>query len=959
MAEDVATTSSPQRRAVTTTEGPLLIIAGPGSGKTHTLVERVAYLIGTKGVPPEAILVSTFSEKAAAELVTRITNRLTAGGIDANLAEMWVGTLHSLCLRILDDYRERTRLKRNYAVWDQFDQQYGLYRSLKLFQEVEGAEEILGPLRSGSAWEKAATLARRFNQVSEELLDVVSLRNSPEPAVAALGRLYDRYELLLQEQNALDFSVIQVDVVRLLRGHPAVLAALREKFRYLMIDEYQDTNTVQEELIRLLTEPRGNVCVVGDDDQALYRFRGATVRNILEFPERFPGCAEERLVENYRSQPGIVRFFDEWMGAHDWLVGGRSMRHPKAIKPTRAAASPAPHVVKAVAPPGAWEEEVLACLRALHASGRLADWNQVAFLFRSVRNKDVLALARRLEAEGIPIYSPRSNLFFEREEVRLMVGALALLFPQFDEVVVAAWKGETPAAFDWYRECATAFLDATERRPEHTDLRKWIGHRRRAHSPMTEDTDYALSGLFYELLSFPLFSRFVADPVAHGGVRDSRPARNLAMLSRILTRFEAWHGITVLSPKYLDSNLRSFFSSYLRFLFDGGIDEFEDEAEYAPAGSVAFMTIHQAKGLQFPVTVVGLPPTGPRKQHDELDELLQRDHYAKAPLEPLERQKHYDFRRLYYTAFSRAQDLLVLTTPEKLTGKGKKSPCAEFHDVCRATPSWRTSPALFAQAVLSPVRKTELKAEYSFTSHVTVFENCARQYQFFKDLDFSPVRSNAILFGTLVHQTIEDVHKAVIRRDTASLTPERIEAWFQENYRHLSKRERRYLSSQALASALAHVNRYLEHRAGNWDDIVAAEVDVSLVRDRYILAGTIDLLQGEGDTVEVVDFKSETKPDLERDADRIARYRRQLEIYGYLVEKRHGKKVTRLHLHYTGALHGNPRVSFPMDNTRVDKTVGSFDAIVDRIESKDFKITERPEQLCKNCDMRHYCDRRG
>jgi len=953
------TTLSPaQHRAVTTTEGPLLIIAGPGSGKTHTLVERIVHLVHDKGVLAESILVSTFTEKAAAELVTRVSNRLAAVGIDVNLAEMYIGTLHSICLRLLDEHRDHTRLKRNYALWDQFDQRYAIYRSLKEFTAVEGAEHLLGPPGKGSAWIKAETLAKRFNQVSEELLDVDALVGSANPQVRALGALYRRYVAFLDEHNALDFSTIQVEALGLLRGHPEVLAVLREKLRYLMVDEYQDTNTVQEALLLELAGERANLCVVGDDDQSLYRFRGATVRNILEFPQRLEGCATESLVDNYRSRPGIVEFFDGWMAEHDWNADGRSMRFAKRVEATRPPATVRPSVVKVTASPRAWEGEVAAFLHDLKASGRLTDWNQVAFLFRSVRNNAVVALARRLEAEGVPVYSPRSNLFFEREEVRLLVGALRLCFPQFDESVTASWKGDPPEVFGWYEQCASDFLDAVDD-PEHADLKRWLGYRRRDHRDLQEEADYAFSGLFYELLSFPLFARYLDERAALGGVRDSRPARNLATLSRLLTRFEAWHGITVLHPKFIEANLRSLFTGYMRFLYDGGIDEFEDEADYAPSGCVAFMTVHQAKGLQFPVTVVGLPPTGPRRQHDTLDEALQRDHYHKPPFEPLERTKHYDFWRLFYTAFSRSQDLLVLTTPEKLDGKGRKLPCADFHALCRSTPSWRDVPGLLGSLDLSSVQKADLKSEYSFTSHVTVYENCARQYQFYKELDFTPVRSNAILFGTLVHQTIEDVHKAALRGQPEQIEPERVERWLRDNYRHLSKRERRYLSQQAIRSALQHVLRYVDHVGGDWSRVLAAEIDVSLVRDRYILMGGVDLLHGDDDTVDIVDFKSEPKPDMERDADRLLRYRRQLEVYRHLVQERHGKRVRKLHLHYTGVLHGNPRVSFDMDPARVDRTIADFDRVVGRIEANEFGITERPATLCKNCDMRHYCDRRG
>jgi DNA helicase-2/ATP-dependent DNA helicase PcrA len=301
-----------QARAVEQTEG-LLIIAGPGSGKTHTLVERTVRLITERGVLPDQILLCTFTEKAAAELVTRITLRLAEIGHAADLAEMFIGTLHSICLRILDEFRERTRLKRNFVIWDKFDQQYALYRDLNTFQEVDGAPAVLGPAGAGSRWRQAEVLAARLNQVSEELLDVVELEASPDLRIRALARLHNQYSAFLAERNALDFSLIQVEACRLLELDAEVLAGLRSRLRYAMVDEYQDTNTVQERLLRLLAGEAGNLCVVGDDDQALYRFRGATVRNILEFPDSFSPCSREHLTVNYRSQPGIVDFYSSWM----------------------------------------------------------------------------------------------------------------------------------------------------------------------------------------------------------------------------------------------------------------------------------------------------------------------------------------------------------------------------------------------------------------------------------------------------------------------------------------------------------------------------------------------------------------------------------------------------------------------------------------------------------------------
>ena len=958
----LAKLNAAQMRAATTVDGPLLIIAGPGSGKTHTLVERIVLLITSHDVEPEEILVSTFTEKAAAELITRVSSRLADLGVRVNLNEMYIGTLHSLCLRILDDHRDRTRLKRSYSVMDQFDQQYLTYRRLKAYDKIEGAELLLGPPEKGS-WKRASTLVAWVNKLNEELVEPSRLIGSDDARLRALGRLFEDYLAWMERENLLDFSAIQVETWRLLEQHPDVLASLRSKLRYLMVDEYQDTNTVQEALLLKLAGSHTNLCVVGDDDQGLYRFRGATIRNILEFAEQAPGeCATVELTTNYRSHPGIIEFFGDWMTRLEWSDDTRSFRHDKRIVSRDDDFWDGAPVIRVGSEAGedAWHEEVLAFLTHLRDSGRVTDWNQVACLFRSVKNRRAVTLARYLEEAGIPVYSPRSNLFFEREEVMLTVGALVFLFPQFEEAVKKRWpkRAREPAIWSWYEQCLSAFV-AEARKPEHVDLLKWCRYRARDHADLKRSTDYAFSGLFYQLLQFPLFSRYLGDD-AHGGVRDSRPARNLALLSKLLTRFEYFHRVPVLAAKYLEANLRQLFNNYFRFLESGGLDEFEDASEYAPRGCISFMTIHQAKGLEFPVVMVGSLDAVPRKQHTELDEILQDGFYRKQPLEPVQRTKFFDFWRLYYTAFSRAQNLLVLMAPEKYQGHGQ-SPSRYFREVYEELPRWREVSESLKQIDLATVRSSDLKARYSFTSHITVYENCPRQYKFFKDLGFTPVRSGAILFGTLVHQTIEDIHKAAIRGYSDLVGPRQIESWLRSNYRQLATRERRYLPEHSLKSALQQVLGYVDHvkvAYGGWSHIREAEVDVSLVQEGYILEGSVDLIQGSADTVEVVDFKGEKKPDLEAERERVSHYRRQLEVYGYLVEKRLGKKVSKLHIHYTGESHGNPRITFPMSDPSVQATIDAFDTTVHEIESKNYRLATRPEKLCVNCDMKHYCDRK-
>ncbi|MDA1608941.1 UvrD-helicase domain-containing protein [Bacillus cereus group sp. TH208-1LC] len=229
--------SEQQKKAVETTEGPLLIIAGPGSGKTFTLVERILYLIEHKQVEPENILVATFTEKAANELVTRISNRLHEADIKFNLNEMYVGTIHSLCLRILEDNREYTRLKKNYILMDQFDQQYMLYQKLNRFLALDGIESVLS--FNTSRWKQSQELLKWINKLSEEIVDIEELVASEDTRLSILGRCYQIYEQLLVEENALDFSTIQLETYKLLQNYEEVRDNLNEKLHYLMIDEFQ------------------------------------------------------------------------------------------------------------------------------------------------------------------------------------------------------------------------------------------------------------------------------------------------------------------------------------------------------------------------------------------------------------------------------------------------------------------------------------------------------------------------------------------------------------------------------------------------------------------------------------------------------------------------------------------------------------------------------------------------
>lgn len=956
---DFGNANKEQRKAIQAANGPVLITAGPGTGKTYTLVQRTIYLIEECGIEPESIFIATFTEKAAKELITRITNELAVRNIIANVNEMYVGTFHALCLRILKEHLEYTRLRRNYRLLDAFDQQYMVFQNIYRFKDIPEIDNILP--KSGS-WKQAEAICNYVNNLSEEMVSPDKLLQDSEPSIIALGQILKKYRQILAEGNLMDFSSIQIEAYELLRDHPEVLKELHSQISHIMIDEYQDTNFIQERIIFLLAGRKKNICVVGDDDQGLYRFRGATIRNILEFPNKFPDneCQIIPLVVNYRSNSDIVAFYNEWMnttaGSKFKFEWGK-YRYGKKIVPYEKSVLNSSSVVKltSVNDVDEWHEKILEFIKSLKQSGKLTNYNQIAFLFSSVKHPRVINLAKFLEANHISVYSPRSDMFFQRDEVRLTIGCLMLLFPVY---IKGLENGEhihlRPEHITYYVNCIK-FANNYLIQPEYTDLKKWIRRMGKNHITLAGTTDYAYCGLLYQMFQFQPFATML-DTDMDAGLVDIRPSRNLAKLTQIIGKFEYLHRVDVLDgTKYkgrrrIDANTELLFNLYLRLLMDGGITEYEDDSEYAPSGCVSFLTIHQVKGMEFPIVIVDSLSNVPRKNFNELMVKVEERYFHRPAFEPYETTKYFDFWRLYYTAFSRAQDLLILTCNED-----KRTPSKYFKDIYKELSPINSPDFNLQEFDFKPIKDVNIKNTYSFTSNITVYETCARQYKFYKELEFMPVHANAMLFGTLVHETIEDIHKAALRHEEGTITDENISKWFNSNYVSLTQTEHSYLSVPQKAAALKQVLHYVDRQGGDWSKVQQAEVEVSLVKPDYIIGGKIDLIRGEGNTVEIVDFKSERKPDMIKMRERLEQYRRQLNIYAYLVEQRTGQKVSKMHLYYTAEEDGVPTITYPYQKTAIEGTMAAFDDTVHKIMKKDFhKCSDNPK-ICKNCDFRYYC----
>ena len=286
------TLNEQQKLGVITTEGPVLILAGAGSGKTRVLTHRTAYLIEEKGVNPYNIMAITFTNKAAGEMRERI-DALVGYGSES----IWVSTFHSTCVRILRRHIDRIGYDTNFTIYDSDDSKSVM-------------KEICKRLNIDTKIYKERSLLAAISSAKDELVSptqfALQAAASSDFAKKKQAQVYQEYQAALQKNNALDFDDLIVKTVELLQTDPEVLAYYQERFRYIMVDEYQDTNTAQFELIRLLAGKYKNLCVVGDDDQSIYKFRGANIYNILNFEKHFPDAVTIKLEQNYRSTQNIL-----------------------------------------------------------------------------------------------------------------------------------------------------------------------------------------------------------------------------------------------------------------------------------------------------------------------------------------------------------------------------------------------------------------------------------------------------------------------------------------------------------------------------------------------------------------------------------------------------------------------------------------------------------------------------
>lgn len=829
-----------QREAIAHEQGPLFLVAGPGSGKTRVLLWRTVNLIAFRGVAPERIFLSTFTEKAAKQLRDGLVSLLglitNNTGRTFDTSKMYVGTIHSLCNRMLTDRVFSPGRARSDApvVLDELDQYFHI-ASASFWREALAHLGFTGDVESlrqlvNASFEKNPTpskhkavsnLVALFNRFSEENLQPDDLLRRVPDESRHLVMLYDLYLRRLGPKRA-DLSLLQQAAYRVLAADERTMGV----FDHVIVDEYQDTNAIQERLFFRLAGGSKNLCVVGDDDQALYRFRGATVENFVQFPSRCTlllGAPARRieLSTNYRSRREIVDFYTQFMEGIDWTrpEGGHYRLHDKGVHAHSADAGTAVVATSPGAPDHA-ADEIARLVRGLLDSGRVADPNQIAFLFPSLKAAPVARMARALEAVGLKVYAPRAKRFLEADEPSAIIGLIgmilgrpprnadfdrggyrefhnwldacadragalckgdarlhrfvrdrhaeiALIRKDYAALVKVVEKEKWSAAAPYQPEIhkrplvsAPGLSDRARRAIGTAYLDRLVDKRRAEGKPfaleyvLTRATsvDWGILDIFYRLSGFDHF-KAMFDEAERGA--DEGPVCTLALTSQYLARYSDTFPSVIMASAFDDDRiLHLFYHSFLLALFRLGEGEFEDAEDPFPKGRIPFLTVHQSKGLEFPVVVLG--NLYPANREVRTIETLVRP-YIRAGGEPLSRMGDFDAMRMYYVALSRAKNLLVLA---HVQGRGQRIDPA-FAEIVRGDIA--RVPALDVAALPAAAAEiNDVARRYSYTGDYLAYLRCPRQYMLFHKYGFAASRTQTMFFGSLVHQTIEDLHNRLI-----------------------------------------------------------------------------------------------------------------------------------------------------------------------------------------------------
>ncbi len=964
-----------QKTAVLHGNGPLLLVAGAGTGKTTVITHRLVSLIERGKASPEEILAVTFTDKAAGEMEERVDILLPYGYTD-----LWISTFHSFCERILHEHALDIGLPDDFSIleetsswllvrknWDRFNLDY--YRP-----RGNPTRFIHALISHFSRCKDQGIYPEDYLEYSEGLR--TNLTDLPEDSEAErikeVAEAYHTYQKLLLENSALDFGDLINYCLKLFEQRPRLLAEYREKFKYLLVDEFQDTNWAQYALIKQLAAPDNNLTVCADDDQAIYRWRGASFNNIIQFKKDFPAAREIFLVENYRSRQNILDLSYEFIQANN----PNRLEYVSKLNKKLTAQRKGKGIIRHLHYKSSHEEArgVAEKILEIMKKDKDADFGDFAILVRA--NNEANSFSRALEGAGIPYQFLASRGLYAKPVILDIISYFKLLDNYHESSAV-------------YRILNLPFLGITSE--EIMKITEYCRRKTRSVYEALQELPL-VQGLSPEAVSRVNFLLSLIS-------KHSRESKNRSV-SEVMVSFLKDSGyLKYLTEKNRDSEIRlvnqfykklkEFEETSLEPLLRIFMEQMKMELESGEQGKLEFdieegpeivriMTIHAAKGLEFSyVFLVNMVdrrfPTGERKEPIEIPEDLIKEEIPEGDVHLQEE------RRLCYVAMTRAKRGLFFTSADDYGGVRKKKLSrflAELGFGKEGGGAEKNPPAGGKESVLKIAKKQKetkfrheiLPGHFSF-SQLVAFKKCPLQYKFAHILKV-PVRGKASFsFGKSIHAALfEFVKRSVgagnsIQKglfpaekksgkrkrekpdDLSVLTDIYEKSWIGDWYETKQQKEEYHRLGREI------IKKFYEEFSSHPPKILtlggrlALELPFKIKIEGDILRGRIDRVDDTAEGIEVIDYKTG------RFAEKLSpEGKMQLIIYQIALEQAFGVKPARLTYYY---LEEGKKISFSGRGNEEEKIKGKITSIIKDIKHSDFSPT--PGWQCRFCDFREIC----
>jgi DNA helicase-2/ATP-dependent DNA helicase PcrA len=904
--------SPEQEKVIAHRGGHLQVVACAGAGKTEAISRRVSSLI-EEGVEPAQIVAFTFTERAAASLKTRITRRIAESKGQAfldRLGPMFVGTIHAYCLHMLQDHVPE------FGNFDILDEN-------RLAGLMSREHKRLRLDRLGLPhWRSIVEFLRNADVIENELLDPQRMKGTP------FGDCYLDFKQMLLRYHFLTYGLLISEAVKAL-ARPEVFERVHGPLRHLIVDEYQDINPAQEKLISLLAKPPVHLCVVADDDQAIYQWRGSDVSNMLGFTKRYKPTTTLPLSTNRRSRPKIIANANAF-------AESISPRLPKKMERHRPASGPEVHFWAAETVPE--EAEVIADTieRLLKKGYRYKD---IAILFRSVRTSSP-PLIEVFKGRGIPFRcAGRTGLFLQPEA--------CVLGKTFAWLSDNDWKNDRfgqsqPVDLDGL---LTEFQDVFNRGGKIAGLRQYLNGWKAEVTDATEPANLVRD--LYGLLNLLGVQKLDLDDA-----RASARMGCLAQFSQILADFEhvKWRG------RYVEENGEQVFRggqdrgdwfyrqlfNYLQYYALDAYEDFEGEDTF-DLDTVDILTVHQAKGLEWPVVFLPGLVKGrfPSKYAGQPQDWL-----VPASVFPANARSRYEGgdaeeRRLFYVALTRAKDVIYLSRFRKKTNRFQPSPF--LLEVAGGDPDVADKLPLPEPFVPRSDEEEELPT-ISF-SELAAYEDCPLRYRLSNSFGFQPQLAAELGYGKAIHhilRRVAEVAKAKRGLPSAADLERVFEDAFYLPFAH------NFAFERLLSEAKKLVDKYLADYSSDLMRVWETERPFELHLEKGIVSGRADVILdmegGKINSLALVDYKTANDPK----ADDIFAF--QLAVYA-AAGRGEGLDVAAAYLHH---LNTAQRRNVLIEDEKVNKAKERADSLIDGLVQGKFPA--RPEaSKCRGCDVRSIC----